>query len=79
LINASAAEPGNCKTHGLEIVTDPAKLDFRFRALLTAGLLQPYRTDSKLQDDKRTQLDRFYQKVGRDLDELLLAVSLKAA
>ena len=45
------------------IVTDPAKLDLRFRALLTAGLLQPYRTDSKLQDDKRTQLDRLYQKI----------------
>jgi hypothetical protein len=38
-----------------------------------------YRPDSKLQDHKRTQLDRPYQKIVDDLDELLHAVSLKAA
>src|SRR5215813_10824893 len=39
----------------------------------------PYRADSKLQDHKRTQLDRLYQKIVDDLDELLHAVGLKAA
>jgi hypothetical protein len=40
---------------------------------------QPYQLDSKLQDHKRTQLDRLYQKIVDDLDELLDAVGLKAA
>jgi hypothetical protein len=48
-------------------------------APLTGGLLQPYRADSKLQDHKRTHLDRLYQKIVDDLDELLHAVGLKAA
>jgi len=55
------------------------KLFERVYAPLTAGLLQPYRADSKLQDHKRTQLDRLYQKIVDDLDELLHAVGLKAA
>jgi hypothetical protein len=55
------------------------KLFERVYAPLTAGLLQPYRPDSKLQDHKRTQLDRLYQKIVDDLDELLHAVGLKAA
>ena len=55
------------------------KLFERVYAPLTAGLLQPYRPDSKLQDHKRTQLDRLYQKIVDDLDELLHAVRLKAA
>jgi hypothetical protein len=46
---------------------------------LVAGLLQPYRADSKLQEYKRTQLDRLYQKILDDLDELLGAVGIKAA
>src|SRR6516225_8703969 len=33
-------------------------------------------TDSKLQDHKRTQLDRLYQKIVDDLDALLHAVGL---
>src|SRR5260370_908467 len=33
----------------------------------------------KLQQHKRTQLDRLYQKIVDDLDELLYAVGLKAA
>jgi hypothetical protein len=40
-------------------------------------LLQPYRPDTKLDPQKRTQLDRLYQKV--DLEKLLCAVGLKAA
>jgi hypothetical protein len=37
------------------------------------------RADSKLQQHKRTQLDRLYQKIVDDLDELLGALGLKAA
>ena len=55
------------------------KLFERVYAPLTAGLLQPYRADSKLQQRKRTQLDRLYQKIVDDLDELLGALGLKAA
>ncbi len=55
------------------------KLFERIYSPLAAGLLQPYRTDSKLQQHKRTQLDRLYQKIADDLDELLYAVGLKAA
>jgi hypothetical protein len=55
------------------------KLFERVYAPLIAGLLQPYRADSKLQQRKRTQLDRLYQKIVDDLDELLGALGLKAA
>ena len=55
------------------------KLFERIYSPLAAGLLRPYRTDSKLQHHKRTQLDRLYQKIVDDLDELLYAVGLKAA
>jgi hypothetical protein len=55
------------------------KLFERVHSPLTAGLLQPYRADSKLRNYKRTQLDRLYQKITDDLDELLYAVGLKAA
>ena len=55
------------------------KLFERIYAPLAAGLLQPYRADSKLKTPKRTQLDRLYQKVIDDLDELVGAVGLKAA
>src|SRR6478672_5559593 len=55
------------------------KLFERVYSPLTAGLLQPYRADSKLQDHKRTQFDRLYQKIVDALDELLHAVGLKAA
>src|SRR5208283_3005741 len=55
------------------------KLFERVYSPLTAGLLQPYRADSKLQQHKRTQLDRLYQKIVDDLDELLGALGLKVA
>ena len=55
------------------------KLFERVCSPLTAGILQPYRADSMLPDHKRTQLDRLYQKIADDLDELLHAVGLKAA
>jgi hypothetical protein len=50
----------------------------RIYAPLAAGLLQPYRADSKLKVHKRTQLDRLYQKVLDDLEELIDAVVFRA-
>jgi hypothetical protein len=55
------------------------KLFDRIYAPLTAGLLQRVSGDSKLQRQKRTQLDRLYQKIVHDLDQLITAVGLKAA
>jgi len=55
------------------------KLFERIYSPLAAGLLQPYRADAKIQHHKRTQLDRLYQRIVDDLDELLGAVGLKAA
>jgi len=55
------------------------KLFERIYSPLTAALLQPYRPDTKLDSQKRTQLDRLYQKVVDDLEKLLCAVGLKAA
>jgi len=46
---------------------------------LTAGLLSPVSGDSKLQLQKRSQLDRLYQHVIDDLDKLMDAVGLKVA
>jgi len=57
------------------------KLFERIYAPLTAGLLNPFRADARLQHNKRTQLDRLYQRVVDDLDALVRAVglNLKAA
>jgi hypothetical protein len=55
------------------------KLFERVYAPLTAGLLQPSAGDSKLQTQKRSQLDRLYQRVADDLDRLLAAVGLRVA
>lgn len=55
------------------------KLFERIYAPLTAGLLQPFPGDKALARQKQTQLDRLYQKVVDDLDELVRAVGLKAA
>src|SRR6516164_489938 len=55
------------------------KLFERIYAPLTAGLLQPVSADSTLQQQKRTQLDRLYQRVLDDLDQLIQALGLKAA
>src|SRR5215471_15435211 len=57
------------------------KLFERIYAPLTAGLLNPFRADTRLQHDRRTQLDRLYQRVADDLDALVRAVglNLKAA
>ena len=55
------------------------KLFERIYAPLTAGLLAPVSADSKLQQHKRSQLDRLYQRVVDDLDKLMDAVGLRAA
>ena len=55
------------------------KLFERIYAPLTAGLLQPFSGDEKLQAQKRTQLDKLYQRVTDDLTKLMDAVGLKAA
>ena len=54
------------------------KLFERIYAPLTAGLLRPFAGDAQLKT-KRSQLDRLYQRVVDDLENLLLAVGLKAA
>jgi hypothetical protein len=55
------------------------KLFERIYAPLTTGLLQPSSGDFKLQIQKRSQLDRLYQRVSDDLDQLLTAVGLRIA
>lgn len=66
-------------TEGYSVCLVFLKLFERIYAPLTAGLLQPVKGDSKLQQQKRSQLDRLYQRVVDDLDQLLKAVGLKAA
>jgi hypothetical protein len=65
--------------HGYTISLVFLKLFERIYAPLTAGLLHPFRGDATLPDTKRCQLDRLYQRVVNDLDQLLDAVGLKAA
>jgi hypothetical protein len=55
------------------------KLFERIYAPLTAGLLQPFAGDSKLQLQRRSQLDRLYQHIADDLNKLMVAVGLKVA
>src|SRR6185295_3619123 len=55
------------------------KLFERVYAPLTAGLLSPVRADVRLESQRRSQLDRLYQRVIDDLDTLVRAVGLKAA
>ncbi len=55
------------------------KLFERIYAPLTAGLLQSVPSDTKLQQQRRTQLDRLYQQVADDLEKLFAKVGLKIA
>jgi hypothetical protein len=55
------------------------KLFERIYAPLTAGLLAPFPADARLAPVKRSQLDRLYQRVVDDLDQLIAAIGLKAA
>jgi hypothetical protein len=55
------------------------KLFERIYAPLTAGLLQSIPGDAKLQQQRRCQLDRLYQRVADDLDKLFAKVGLNVA
>jgi hypothetical protein len=55
------------------------KLFERICAPLTAGLPRPFPGDHKLQQRKRSQLDRLHQRLIDDLDNLIPAVGLKVA
>src|SRR5258707_5645094 len=55
------------------------KLFERVYAPLAAGLLSPIKADTRLEAQRRSQLDRLYQRVIDDLDTLVRAVGLKAA
>ena len=55
------------------------KLFERIYAPLTAGLISPLGADRHIDQLKRSQLDRLYQRVIDDLDALVRAVGLKAA
>ena len=55
------------------------KLFERIYAPLTAGLLRPFAADRKVQDQRRSQIDRLYQRVTDDLNKLMHAVGLKTA
>jgi hypothetical protein len=65
--------------HGYAICLIFLKLFERVYAPLTAGLLTPIAADTRLEPNKRTQLDRLYQQVADDLDSLVRAIGLKAA
>ena len=65
--------------HGYSLCLVFLKLFERIYAPLTAGLLRPVPGDRKLQQQRRSQLDRLYQRVVDDLDQLLNAVGLKLA
>jgi hypothetical protein len=56
---------------GYSICVAFLKLFARIYAPLTAGLLAPFRRDRVLEQEKRCELDRLYQKVGDDLNALL--------
>jgi hypothetical protein len=55
------------------------KLFERIYAPLTAGLLRPVPGDRLLEQQRRSQIDRLYQRVVDDLHKLIQAVGLKAA
>jgi len=55
------------------------KLFEKIYAPLTAGLLQSVPGDTKLQQHRRSQLDRLYQQVADNLDKLFAKVGLKIA
>src|SRR5205085_9071569 len=55
------------------------KLFERIYAPLTAGLLKPFPGDRNVVEEKRCALERVYQRVVDDLNDLLRAVGLKVA
>lgn len=55
------------------------KLFERIYAPLTAGLLRPVAADRRLEQQRRSQIDRLYQRVVDDLNKLMQAVGLRTA
>ena len=55
------------------------KLFERIYAPLAAGILSPIKGDARLHPHKQSQLDRLYQRVVDDLNQLVRAVGLKIA
>jgi hypothetical protein len=74
----SSSQRYRLRPEGYRICVLFLKLFERIYAPLTAGLLKPFRADTKLKDTKRSQLDRLYARVVSSLDKLLQAVGLKA-
>jgi hypothetical protein len=54
-------------------------LVFVFQRATHGRSSQPVKSDARLEPQKRSQLDRLYQRVIDDLDTLVQAVGLKAA
>lgn len=67
------------KSEGYSICVLFLKLFERIYGPLTAAVLAPYQADAKLDQSRRTELDRLYQHVLDDLDKLVNALGLKAA
>ena len=65
--------------HGYSICLVFLKLFERVYAPLAAGLLSTVSADARMHHQKRSQLDRLYQRVVDDLDALVQAIGLKAA
>ena len=65
--------------HGYSICLIFLKLFERVYAPLTSGILSPVKPDARLESKRRSPLDRLYQRVIDDLDNLVQAVGLKAA
>ena len=55
------------------------KLFYRLCAPLTAGLLDPVPGDATLPQQKRSLLDRLYQRLSTALDQLIRAIGLKSS
>jgi hypothetical protein len=65
--------------HGYMLCVVFLKLFERIYAPLTAGLLRPFSGDARVHPRRRHSLDRLYQRVVDDLDQLFEAVGLKIA
>ena len=63
--------------HGYSICLVFLKLFERVYAPLAAGLLSPFKADARLEHQRRSQLDRLYQRVVDGLDNLLRALGLR--
>src|SRR5262247_855388 len=65
--------------HGYSICLVFLKLFERIYAPLAAGILHPIKGDAHLHRDNRSQLDRLYQRVVDDLNQLVSAIGLQKA